>query len=117
MRFKTITFLLLIIVGTSLQSCSQYGYEANLEVTVKGLLSGNPRPGLLVQVFYSREDASALIDPITPVLETNDWGEVFIYGLDPGINYYIRIDALLNTSIKRLSQLRSGTNNRTVRVL
>ena len=100
-----------------MNSCNYYAYEADLEVTVKGLLSGNPRGGVLVQVFYSRDDAKALFDPATPVLETNEWGEVFIYGLDPGFNYFVRVDGLLDTNIKRTGSLRGGTNSVIVRIL
>ncbi len=110
-------FTSLALLSFLVSGCDYYRYDADLEITVKGLLSGNPRDGLIVQVFYSREDARALFDPVTPVLETNEWGEVFIFGLDPGINYYVRVDALLDTSIRRTGTLRSGTNSCTIRVL
>ena len=107
-------FLLAVLLTTS---CNEYRYSADLEVSVKGFLSGNPREGVLVQLFYSREDAQDLFEPATVLLETNEWGEVFIYDLDPGYDYYVRVDGLLNRVIRNSGKLRSGTNKCSIRIL
>ena len=109
--------LLLFTLPLLFGSCYEYPYSADLQVTVKGFLSGNPRQGLLVQVFATREEAEQLYYPLSPVVETNEWGEVFIFGLDPGEKYFLRIDGFIQTRIKRTDKLRNGTNDCVIRLL
>ena len=117
MRLKILSLTLIIALSGLLSSCVYYSYESDLEVSVKGLFSGNPRSGIIVQLFYSRDDAERLYGAVTPTLETDAWGEVYIYGLEPGVNYYVRIDTFLNTKIRRSGTLRAGTNSCSIRIL
>lgn len=114
------SILILSITALTLlftSSCEKYHYYSDLEVSVNGFLSGNPREGVLVQLFYSREDAQDLVYPASPLLETNEWGEVYIYDLDPGIQYFVRVDALLTTVIRKSGRLREGPNKCSVKIL
>ena len=52
-------FLLLILFTTS---CTEFRYSADLKISVKGFFLGNPREGVLVQLFYSKEDAQDLFE-------------------------------------------------------
>ena len=114
------SFLLLTITVLSLSllsSCSEYRFYSDLEVSVQGFLTGNPRDGVLVQLFYTREDAQDLIYPASPVLTTNEFGEVYILDLEPGVQYFVRVDGLLQTVVRRSGRLRAGANKCTVRLL
>ncbi len=118
-RLKTTVLPLLLLIGLiGGSSCREYYYyEADLLISVQGLLSGNPREGLPVQVFETEYDAENLIYPITPLVYTDYYGEILVIGLDPGRNYYVRVDALLSTKIKSTGSLREGSNQVTVRFL
>lgn len=107
----------LLFFLVSFTGCNDYYYQADLLVTVKGLLSGNPREGLAVQIFETRDDAEMLRYALTPVVYTDEFGEVLIYGLEPRYEYYIRVDALLITKIKGTGRLRDGANTCVVRIL
>ena len=110
--------LLLLGIGFGSSSCYEhYHYEADLLVSVQGLLSGNPRAGLPVQIFETAYDAENLIYPITPVVYTDEFGEIVVYGLEPGYDYYVRVDALLSTKIKSTGHLHEGANRITFRFL
>ena len=118
-RFKHLVILFLMgIITWGTSSCYEvYPYESDLLINVQGLLSGNPRSGLPVQIFETAYDAEQLIYPVTPVVYTDDFGEVLIIGLDPSYEYYVRVDALLATKIKSTGNLKPGANTMTVRFL
>ena len=118
-RLKSTTLMILLLIGLfGVTSCHEhYYYEADLMISVQGLLSGNPREGLPVQVFETEYDAEHLIYPITPLVYTDYYGEVLVLGLEPGRNYYVRVDALLSTKIKSTGSLREGSNQVTLRFL
>ena len=115
MKTKLLAVLFLGLFAFS--GCTEFAYESDLIVRVQGLLSGNPRDGIIVQVFETRYDAEHLEFPVSPEMVTDHHGEIYLMGLEPGREYYVRIDALLVTKIKSTNRLREGTNQCTIRIL
>jgi len=115
MRFKLIVFILMAFAINS--SCHEEYYEAELLIQVRGLLSGNPREGIAITVYEYPEDAEEGVYSIIPTTYTDYYGEVLIVGLEPGLDYYVRADALLVAKIKNTGRLSVGANHLTIRIL
>lgn len=105
---------MVIVLG----SCTEhYYYESELLVRVEGLLSGNPREGIIVQLFETQLDAEQLIHPISPAVATDPYGVVLFYGLKPGFEYFVRVDGVLFTKVRDTRILRSGANDCVIKLL
>ena len=114
---KKIILIALIGIQASLSGCTPFPYESDLLISVRGLLSGNPRDGILVQVFESEYDAEHSRYAISPRMITDDFGEVLLVGLEPGRKYFVRIDALLTSKVRSTGKLRNGSNHCIIRIL
>ena len=116
---KTLKLLLLIPLIGLIQSCN-YDVgppEATLVVRTEGYLSGKTRPNIMVQLYYTREDAEDQVAAITPPLWTDSYGEAVIYDLDVNRRYFIRADSRTTKTIRSSKKLDFGDNHRTIRIL
>lgn len=116
---KSLKLILLIPLIIILQSCDpDIGPpEADLLIRTQGYLSGNSRNNIQVQLYLTREDARRQVAPITPVLWTDSFGEVIIYGLDINRRYFVRADSRTTKTIRRSNRLDYGGNECIVRIL
>ena len=112
-KLYTILLILALAITTS---CHHEHFEADLVVHVKGFISGKPKVDRAVAVFETRADAEEEYYAVTPWFYTDSHGEVFIYGLDVGRKYYVRVEGLILTNIKSTNRLDEGTNFITVRL-
>jgi hypothetical protein len=90
---------------------------ADLEVYVSGTLSGNPRSGLKVVVYYTEEDAINEVNAITFSQTTDSGGFVFFQDLEPGFRYWVRVDTTLLNNINRSQVLTTGFNEMSMTIL
>lgn len=116
---KTLKLLLLLPLFLIFQSCDpDIGPpEADLLIRTQGYLSGNSRDNIRIQLYLTREDARRQVAPITPVLWTDGFGEVLIYGLDVNRKYFVRADSNTTKTIRSSGRLGYGGNECIVRIL
>lgn len=115
---KTLKLLLLIPLIILFQSCDPVGPpEADLIIRTEGYLSGNIRSEIRIQLYLTREDARRQVAPITPVLWTDGFGEVAVYGLDINRRYFVRADSRTSKTIRNSGKLRYGGNRCVIRIL
>ena len=115
--FKSIyrSIIILGLVFTT-GSCEEVIYYSDLEVSITGTLSGNPRSDIEVTLYYSKTDATNQTNPVTSSQVTDNEGKTTFYDLEYNIKYWIRSDVVL-TYIKQTSSLRSGFNEFSFTVL
>ena len=90
--------------------------EAELQVSVSGTLSGNPRSNISVAIYHTEEDAMEEIAAIESSYTDEDG--IAIFGdLEIGKRYWIRIDSILLKNIKLSKELNAGFNEFIIRIL
>lgn len=116
---KSLKLFLLVLLAASIQSCDPAigPPEADLIIQTQGYLSGNTRENIQVQLYLSREDARRQVAPITPVLWTDGFGEVVVYGLEINRRYFVRADSQTTKTIRRSKRLDYGGNQCIIRIL
>ncbi len=121
--FRLFNYAILLAMLFTISSCeledSVYDTVqfAELEVYVSGTLSGNPRSGLKVAVYDTKEDAQNEVNAITFSQSTDSYGFAFFQGLEPGYRYWVRVDTILIHNIKRSKVLVIGFNKMRMTIL
>ncbi len=90
---------------------------SDLEVYVSGTLSGNPRSGLNVVVYETEQDAINEVNAITFLQNTDSDGYAFFSDLEPGFQYWVRVDTTLLNNINQTQQLNEGFNEMSMTIL
>ncbi len=90
--------------------------KASLEITVRGTFSGKTRENIKVRIYYTEEEADNIMEPIKPLLVTDNDGKVTFSNLDANENYWIRADAILSSNVKETHYLNEGRNTFEIRL-
>lgn len=118
---RSFTVAILGIVLLAVTSCEEDSEDifqfADLEVYVSGTLSGNPRSGLRVAVYETEQDAQDEVNAITPTQLTDSGGFVLFQNLEPGFDYWVRVDTTLIHNINRSNVLTTGINEMSMTIL
>lgn len=117
-RFLNITFLIAILFSvTSCEIEDTNNTSSDLEVFVSGTLSGNPRSGLRVTVYYTKSDAKNEVNAVTLTQITDNNGLVFFKNLGSRFRYWVRADTTLIHNINRTDNLNEGFNEMSMKIL
>jgi len=90
---------------------------ADLEVYVSGTLSGNPRSGLKVAIYETKDDAINEVNMLTSLQFTDTYGFAFFGNLDPGFRYWVRVNTTLIHNINRSQVITTGYNEMSMTIL
>jgi hypothetical protein len=111
-------FLSVLFVGIpilSFVSCKKDSGPATLVVTVKEVLSNNPKVGAEVLVFRTEEDALISRDTLLYSFTGSD-GKVQFSDLKVGITYWVTAKTFLTGSTESTKTLSSGKNKLTIKI-